>query len=90
MAMASLNISLPQPLKKYVESQVSLGDYGTPSEYVRELIRRDKEIQLAKLEERLLRSLESDFVTLEAHELKERPLVALLQEKISARSKKKK
>jgi antitoxin ParD1/3/4 len=90
MAMASLNISLPQPLKKYVESQVSLGDYGTPSEYVRELIRRDKEIQLAKLEERLVRSLESDFVTLEAHELKERPLVALLQEKISARSKKKK
>jgi antitoxin ParD1/3/4 len=88
--MASLNISLPQPLKKYVESQVSLGDYGTPSEYVRELIRRDKEIQLAKLEERLLRSLESDFVTIEPHELKERPLVALLQEKISARSKKKK
>jgi antitoxin ParD1/3/4 len=87
--MVSLNISLPQPLKKYVESQVSLGEYGTPSEYVRELIRRDKETQLAKLEKRLLRALESDYVTVEAHELKERPLLALLQEKISARPRKK-
>ncbi len=90
MAMASLNISLPQPLKKYVESQVSLGEYGTPSEYVRELIRRDKETQLAKLEKRLLRALDSDYVTIEVDELKERPLLALLQEKISARPKKKK
>ncbi len=88
--MASLNISLPQPLKKYVESQVSLGEYGTPSEYVRELIRRDKETQLAKLEKRLLRALESDYVTVEAHELTERPLLALLQEKISARPRKRK
>ena len=41
--MTSLNISLPEPLKEYVEGQVASGDRGTPSEYIRELIRQDKE-----------------------------------------------
>jgi antitoxin ParD1/3/4 len=41
--MTSLNISLPEALKEYVERQVATGDWGTPSEYVRELIRQDKE-----------------------------------------------
>ena len=44
--MTSLNISLPEALKNYVEGQVASGDWGTPSEYVRELIRRDKERRL--------------------------------------------
>jgi len=56
MAMASLNISLPQALKKYVEGQVSSGDWGTPSEYVRELIRRDKERRLGQLEQELVKA----------------------------------
>jgi len=42
MAMTSLNISLPEALKEYVEGQVATGDWGTPSEYVRELIRRTR------------------------------------------------
>ena len=37
--MTSLKISLPEALKEYVERQVATGDWGTPSEYVRELIR---------------------------------------------------
>jgi len=40
--MTSLNISLPEALKDYVEGQVASGDWGTPSEYVRELIRRTR------------------------------------------------
>lgn len=35
-----MNISLPEPLKEFVDSQVKRG-YGTSSEYIRELIRRD-------------------------------------------------
>ena len=46
--MTSLNISLPEALKEYVEGQVATGDWGTPSEYVRELIRQDKERRLGK------------------------------------------
>jgi Arc/MetJ-type ribon-helix-helix transcriptional regulator len=37
MAMTSLNISLPDPLKNYIEERVASGDYGTPSKFVRSL-----------------------------------------------------
>jgi antitoxin ParD1/3/4 len=52
--MTSLNISLPDPLKAYVEGRVASGDYGTPSEFVRNLIRQDKEQRRARLETELL------------------------------------
>lgn len=41
--MATMNISLPDALKSFVERQVADRGYGTTSEYVRELIRRDQE-----------------------------------------------
>jgi antitoxin ParD1/3/4 len=41
MSMTSMNISLPEELKDYVEEQTR-GGYSTPSEFVRELIREDQ------------------------------------------------
>jgi antitoxin ParD1/3/4 len=41
--MSTMNISLPESLKTYVDEQVERGGYGSSSEYVRELIRRDLE-----------------------------------------------
>lgn len=38
-----MNISLPHTLKSFVDEQVSQGAYGTSSEYLRELIRKDKD-----------------------------------------------
>ncbi len=38
-----MNISLPDSLKVFVEQQVAQRGYGTSSEYVRELIRRDQD-----------------------------------------------
>lgn len=38
-----MNISLPESLKSFVDEQVSRGSYGTSSEYVRELIRKDQD-----------------------------------------------
>ena len=38
-----MNISLPDQLKAFVDEQVSQRGYGTSSEYVRELIRKDQE-----------------------------------------------
>lgn len=38
-----MNISLPSTLKSFVDEQVSQGAYGTSSEYLRELIRKDKD-----------------------------------------------
>ena len=60
MGMASLNISLPQSLKDYVEGQVSACGYSTPSEYLRELLRQDqKQRAQEKLEALLLEGLNS-------------------------------
>jgi antitoxin ParD1/3/4 len=41
--MSTMNISLPEGLKHFVDEQVAERGYGTSSEYVRELIRRDRE-----------------------------------------------
>ncbi len=43
-----MNISLPDALKNFVDTQVSQGHYGTSSEYIRELIRKDQERQQLK------------------------------------------
>lgn len=42
--MTTMNISLPAELKAFVDSQVE-GRYGSSSEYVRELIRREQDKQ---------------------------------------------
>lgn len=48
--MSTMNISLPDTLKSFVDEQVSQGCYGTSSEYVRELIRKDQDrLQLRSL-----------------------------------------
>lgn len=41
--MSTMNISLPDSLKAFVDEQVSQRGFGTSSEYVRELIRRDQD-----------------------------------------------
>jgi antitoxin ParD1/3/4 len=49
-AMSTMNISLPDSLKSFVDEQVSQRGYGTISEYVRELIRKDQDrLQLRNL-----------------------------------------
>ncbi len=41
--MATMTISLPDPMKAWVEEQIAEGEYATSSDYVRDLIRRDRE-----------------------------------------------
>lgn len=41
--MATMNISLPENLKTYVDLRTHEGDFGSVSEYVRELIRFDRD-----------------------------------------------
>ena len=40
--MATMNISLPDQMKSWVEQQSDSGKYSNSSDYVRDLIRRDK------------------------------------------------
>ena len=41
--MATMNISLPEPMRDWVESQAETGLYANNSDYVRDLIRRDQQ-----------------------------------------------
>lgn len=43
--MSTMNISLPEALKSFVDEQVSTRGYGSTSEYVRDLIRKEQDIQ---------------------------------------------
>ena len=53
--MATMNISLPDPMKLWVESQIKTGHYSNASDYVRDLIRRDQDSKDRR--EMLLRAL---------------------------------
>ena len=46
--MATMNISLPDPLRDWVESQSESGMYANNSDYVRDLIRKDQ-LRIEKL-----------------------------------------
>lgn len=41
--MATMNISLPDPMRDWVHAQIQAGKYSSSSDYVRDLIRRDQE-----------------------------------------------
>ena len=47
--METMNISLPELLKKFVDGQIASGRYSSASEYVRELIRDDENRKATKL-----------------------------------------
>ncbi|MCR9266920.1 MAG: type II toxin-antitoxin system ParD family antitoxin [Alphaproteobacteria bacterium] len=44
-AMATMNVSLPDAMKDWVEAQSATGRYSNASDYVRDLIRRDQDRQ---------------------------------------------
>jgi antitoxin ParD1/3/4 len=85
MPMTSLNISLPEALKQYVEGQVASGDWGTPSEYVRELIRQDKERRLGILEEELLAASKGRQIEIPLAEIRRKGLIAALRQRARRR-----
>jgi antitoxin ParD1/3/4 len=63
-AMETMNISLPDPMKEFVEELVTQGDYSSASEYVRALIREDrKRREKERLEALLLEGLASGPMT---------------------------
>ena len=55
-----MNISLPDTLKSFVDSQVSEGDYGSSSEYMRNLLRKEQDrVRLRRL---LMDGMESELI----------------------------
>ncbi|WP_217650513.1 type II toxin-antitoxin system ParD family antitoxin [Spirulina major] len=59
-AMKTMNVSLPDTMRDYIEEQVKIGGYGSISEYMRDLIRQDQKRKAQEqLETRLLAGLNS-------------------------------
>ncbi|MFN6562917.1 MAG: type II toxin-antitoxin system ParD family antitoxin [Nostoc sp. ChiSLP01] len=62
--MKSINISLPDTMRTYIEEQVAQGGYSSVSEYFRELVRQDqKQKSKERLETMLLEGLNSGNAT---------------------------
>ena len=59
--MATMNISLPEQMKAWAESQAENGKYSNTSDYVRDLIRRDQERaeKIAALQAKITEGLSS-------------------------------
>ena len=86
--MPTMNISLPEPMKQFVEEQVSSGGYSTVSEYIRQLVRADQKHKAKeKLEELMLEALQepAEEVTPESwEELKREALERVASRKRAA------
>jgi putative addiction module CopG family antidote len=58
--MKSFNVTMPEELLAYVRSRTKEGGFGTPTEFLRHLIRKDREQHAEReLEQRLLEGLKS-------------------------------
>jgi antitoxin ParD1/3/4 len=59
--MATMNVSLPDAMKEWVESRSATGRYANSSDYVRDLIREDQERQeaLATLRAEIQKGIDS-------------------------------
>ena len=58
-SITTLNVSLPEPMREWVQAQVAAGAFSTASEYVRSLIRADqKRAAEERLEALLLEGLD--------------------------------
>ncbi len=66
--MATMTVSLPDPMKDWIEAQIRQGDYASVSDYVRDLVRRDRdrrerELTLDELRKKLAASRDSGIST---------------------------
>jgi antitoxin ParD1/3/4 len=67
-----MNVSLPKDQKAFVDKRVTGGGFGSVSDYVRELIRRDqRDLVREEVERRLLAALESPASDMTSEDWKE-------------------
>ncbi len=62
--METMNISLPETMKQFIDQEIKKGGYGTVSEYIRALLREEqKKRAQSKLDALLLEGLASGSPT---------------------------
>jgi len=87
-----MSISLPDELKQFAEKKGKGGDYSTPSDYIRSLIRKDKEEAWIRLESMLIQGLNSGEAIVDSKEsrglLRKEARLRLAEHEISVPTKK--
>lgn len=84
MAMQTMTISLPSDMREYVDNRTQTGGFGNASEYVRDLIRRERDRRAQQLlEEQLINNLGSPAIEW-TPEVRER-LLATVEDRIAKR-----
>ena len=66
--MATMNVSLPDPMREWVDTQVKGGEYANASDYVRDLIRQDQR-RLQTLKAAITHGMESGRSTRKAEDV---------------------
>ena len=71
--MAAICLSLPAPMKAWIDERVGAGEWSSASEYVRSLIRADQAVRAGeRLEAALLEGMESSLHAADDDELRSR------------------
>jgi len=82
MATSSLTIPLTEDVQDYIEARVDSGAYGTPADYVNDLIRKERAL-LSDLEQNLLRAMDGPFVELTDDEWEHGDIMAIADDRFS-------
>ena len=86
--MATMNISLPDQMKEWVDTRVEGGSYSSASDYVRDLVRKDQE-HIAWLQREIDKGIASGISDRTPEEIfkhaRERA-IAILRERVSGLS----
>ena len=48
MSRQTKSFALPESMREYIDTRVASGKFGNTSEYIRDLVRRDQEVQAKK------------------------------------------
>ena len=80
-----MNISIPEPMKDWVQSQIETGKYAGNSDYIRDLIRKDqaRHQKIQAMQEAISKGLESGVAQgFDVDSFKQRMLKTLDDEQI--------
>jgi antitoxin ParD1/3/4 len=88
-SQSTLNISLPESMRKWVEHRVDAEGYGTVSEYVRALIREDQRVESRdQIDRKLIDALDGgDAVEMTAKDWQE--IRSAVRQRLAAKAKRK-
>jgi antitoxin ParD1/3/4 len=86
MSSSTINVSLAEPLRTYVEAQVESGAYGTPADFIRELILDDRDRRRAHIEDRLEMALQEEAIEISDEEWADGDILSIGDERLSSRA----